>query len=63
MGAPLTCRWPQGGVLWGTHRFLDGAPYSPWLFLAIAAAKLLAISCSVIAGMRGGMIFPINFVG
>jgi len=57
----LTHIWPQSG-LWGTGLF-NGGSYEGWLFLLIGIFKLLAISITVLSGMRGGFIFPLMFAG
>lgn len=57
----LTHVWPQSGV-WGMGQF-NGGSYEGWLFLLIGIFKLLAISITVLSGMRGGFIFPLMFAG
>lgn len=50
-----------GGV-WGLDSFQQGH-FSSGLLILIAAAKLVAISVTVLAGFRGGFIFPIFLAG
>lgn len=64
MGDPsheLTHIWPQGGV-WGTGKF-SGGDYECWIYFLIGFFKLIAISITVLSGLRGGFIFPLMFAG
>ncbi|PIG93210.1 chloride channel protein [Gloeocapsopsis sp. IPPAS B-1203] len=40
-----------------------GATFGVTMLLAIAAAKMLAISCTIHSGFRGGFIFPLFYIG
>jgi H+/Cl- antiporter ClcA len=40
-----------------------GATFGVAMLLAIAAAKMLAISCTLHSGFRGGFIFPLFYIG
>lgn len=41
----------------------DGAAYGVLLLLLIGVAKMLAISCTLHSGFRGGFIFPLFYIG
>ena len=41
----------------------DGATYGVMLLLLIGVAKMLAISCTLHSGFRGGFIFPLFYIG
>jgi H+/Cl- antiporter ClcA len=41
----------------------DGANYGVMLLLLIGVAKMLAISCTLHSGFRGGFIFPLFYIG
>ena len=58
---PLRHVWPTTGVL-GAYDLADPAT-GPYYLIAIGLAKLLAISITVLAGYRGGFIFPFMFAG
>jgi len=60
-GHELTHIWPLGGI-WGTDPF-SGSHYPGWLFVLIGLFKLVAISVTVLSGLRGGFIFPLMFAG
>lgn len=40
-----------------------GATFGVMMLVAIAAAKMLAISCTLHSGFRGGFIFPLFYIG
>lgn len=40
-----------------------GSTFGIMMLLAIAAAKMLAISCTLHSGFRGGFIFPLFYIG
>lgn len=40
-----------------------GAQFGVMMLLAIAAAKMLAVSCTLHSGFRGGFIFPLFYIG
>jgi H+/Cl- antiporter ClcA len=40
-----------------------GSRYSPWLLFGIAVIKMVALSLSLESGFKGGVVFPIFFVG
>lgn len=40
-----------------------GSTFGVTMLLAIAAAKMLAISCTLHSGFRGGFIFPLFYIG
>ena len=40
-----------------------GSTFGMMMLLAIAAAKMLAISCTLHSGFRGGFIFPLFYIG
>lgn len=40
-----------------------GATFGVTMLVAIAAAKMLAISCTLHSGFRGGFIFPLFYIG
>ena len=54
---PLPHVWPHTGVLG------DYSLRSPLVLTSIGMCKLLAISITVLAGYRGGFIFPFMFAG
>ena len=53
--------WPKGGF-WGLKPWFQGH-YTMGIWFGLAFAKLLTINISVVAGMRGGFIFPLMFSG
>lgn len=58
---PLPHIWPGGGV-WGQGSFRIGN-WDATTYLLIALAKLFAISITLLAGFRGGFIFPLFATG
>lgn len=56
------CTSGAAGGIWGLEPFHQGH-YSIGILVAIAFAKLVAISITVLAGFRGGFIFPIFLAG
>lgn len=50
------------GGIWGLEQWHQGH-YSIAMLICIAFAKLVAISITVLAGFRGGFIFPIFLAG
>lgn len=58
---PLPHIWPKGGI-WGMDPWQQGH-FSTMLLFAVAGAKLVAISVTVLSGFRGGFIFPIFLAG
>ena len=58
---PLAHIWPPGGV-WGLAPFMQGR-YTAWVYLAIGLVKLVAVSITLLAGFRGGFIFPLFAIG
>jgi H+/Cl- antiporter ClcA len=53
--------WPKGGV-WSLHPFLLG-DWDASLYALIGVVKLFTISVTLLAGFRGGFIFPLFAVG
>lgn len=58
---PLPHVWPGGGV-WGTRSYLQGE-WGAGTYALVGAAKLVAISVTLLAGFRGGFIFPLFACG
>jgi len=40
-----------------------GSRYSPWLFLGVTVMKMLALSLCLESGFKGGVVFPVFFIG
>jgi H+/Cl- antiporter ClcA len=58
---PLPHIWPQSGI-WGDVLFLP-THNTPWMYALIGVAKLFATTVTLLAGFRGGFIFPLMAAG
>ena len=58
---PLPHIWPKGGV-WGLAPFMQGE-WGAGLYALIGVTKLFCISVTLLAGFRGGFIFPLFSTG
>lgn len=58
---PLPHVWPQSGV-WGDEPFLPNHN-TAFMYALLGVAKLFAITVTLLAGFRGGFIFPLMTAG
>ena len=60
-GVPLPHVWPGSGF-WGMRSYLQGE-WGPGVYALVGGVKLVAISVTLLAGFRGGFIFPLFTCG
>lgn len=60
MAFPITLFYGEAQI----QEILDtGMRYSAWLLFSVAVMKMLALSLSLQSGFKGGVVFPVFFVG